>query len=173
MPHPRPHPLGPLPLRLASALLLLGAAGCDHGAGDAGHEAHATDPHATAHEAPAGTSKTPGPPANVVQAEMRLLEAALLTAVRGVGAQDVREVEHALHRVHAATERTRAALAEGRYHPPKNGDALDQFRALDLAFHEQLEPLVEASHANDVARTAEALGGVLRSCTPCHAEFRR
>lgn len=161
----------PLPLLLGTALLLLGAAGCDRRAHDTGHDGHATDPHAD-HAAPGAPRKTPGP-ANVVQAEMRLLESALLTAVRGVGAQDVREVEHALHRVHAATERTRTALAEGRYHPPKNGDALDQFRALDLAFHEQLEPLVEASHANDVARTAEALAGVLRSCTPCHAEFRR
>ena len=109
---------------------------------------------------------------NPVQAEMRLLSEAMEATVRGIGSGDVREVEHALHQVHAAKEKTEAALKDGSYHPPKNGDKLARFAELDEAFHQELERLVEASRSNDVTKTTEALSNTLRACQPCHSEFR-
>ena len=136
-----------------SLLVLLSACGersTDHG--------HAPSPAAAAK--------------NPVQAEMRLLNEAMEAAVRGIGAGDVREVEHALHRVHAAKETTEAALKDGSYHPPKNSDKLARFAELDEAFHRELERLVEASRSNDVTKTTEALSSALRACQPCHSEFK-
>lgn len=114
----------------------------------------------------------PDPSGNVVQQEMQLLTAALESAVRGIGTGDVRPLEHELHRVHAAKQATEAAIADGSYKPPKNPDALDRFTELDEAFHDELRKLVAASRANDLSATADALGGVLRSCEGCHSEFR-
>lgn len=161
----------PRSLSVLGLLALSGSAiGCDHDAHRDEHASHGDD-HASHGKAPAPASPTT-PPANEVQAEMRLLSEALEAAVRGIGAGDVRGVEHALHRVHAAKEKTAAALASARYRPPKNADRLPRFRELDEAFHGRLEPLVEASRANDVPRTAQALGAALESCHGCHTEFR-
>jgi len=148
--------------------------GCGHEHG-AEHESHAgsTGAEHESHATSTGAATPAGPPANAVQAEMRLLSEALETAVRGIGSGDVRGVEHALHKVHAAKEKTAADLAASRYRPPKNADRLPRFRELDEAFHGRLEHLVEASRANDVPRTAEALSGALQSCHGCHSEFRQ
>ena len=98
-----------------SLLLLLFAAGCTE------HSQHAPPPAPQA------------PPANPVQAEMRLLSATLQSAVRGIGAGDVRSVEHELHRLHAAKETTEAAIRSGSYRLPRNPDRVDRFRELDEA----------------------------------------
>lgn len=113
------------------------------------------------------------PPANAVQLEMRLLEAALITAVTGIGARDVRPVAPALHKVHAAKEATEKALERGAYVLPNRPGALARFKALDEAFHEHLEALVEASGKNDVPATAAAVGRALQACDTCHTEFRK
>lgn len=135
-------------------LLLLVVAGCTE------HSHHAPPPAPSA------------PPANPVQAEMRLLSATLQSAVRGIGAGDVRSVEHELHQLHAAKEATEAAIRSGAYRLPRNPDRVDRFRELDEAFHGGLGSLVQASRRNDVPATAEALGVVLRGCQGCHSEFR-
>jgi cytochrome c556 len=109
---------------------------------------------------------------NPVQQEMRLLTAALAGAVRAIGAGDVRHIEHDLHRVHAAKEKTEAAIHEGKYRPPKNAERMDEFHQRDEAFHRELSLLVEASRQNDVARASEQLGAVLRGCPGCHSVFR-
>lgn len=111
--------------------------------------------------------------ANPVQHEMRLLTAALVTAVKGIGSGDVRAVAHELRAVHAAKEATEQALRSGAYRPPKNPDELAHFHQLDEAFHRQLVDLVKASRANDLTGTARALGPVLASCQGCHTAFRR
>lgn len=139
---------------LSLLLLLMVAAGCTE------HSQHAP---------PAAPS---GPPANPVQAEMRMLSATLQSAVRGIGAGDVRSVEHDLHRLHAAKEATEAAIRNGSYRLPRNPDRVDRFRELDEAFHGGLGALVQSSRRNDVGATAEALGVVLRGCQGCHSEFR-
>lgn len=111
-------------------------------------------------------------PGNPVQNEMRLLTSILQATVGGIGARDVRPIEHELHRLHAAKEATEAALHDGSYRLPKNPDQLAAFAALDEAFHKDLEALVEASHANDVPRAVDALGAILHGCEGCHATFR-
>ncbi len=103
---------------------------------------------------------------------MRLLTATLETAVRGIGAGDVRAVAADLHRVHAAKAATEAALESGAYTLPKAPDQLARFRAMDEAFHGDLVGLVRASQRNDVAGVAAAVGVVLAGCPRCHAEFR-
>ncbi len=90
-----------------------------------------------------------------------------------IGMGDVRGVEHSLHKLHAAKEETEAALKGGSYHPPKNGENLARFHELDEAFHGQLGGLVQASRANDLPKTAEAVGKILGSCQGCHSEFRQ
>lgn len=125
----------------------------------------------TATTAPA-PAPAAAPPANAVQAEMRLLADAMAVAVRGVGTGDVREVQHALHRVHAAKEATGAAIASGAWKPAQRADQLPAFVAMDEAFHEHLGRLVAASGADDVPATAAALGDALRACDGCHAMFR-
>lgn len=133
---------------------------------------HAAHDHA-AHGAGEGSPPLPDTPdPNPVQAEMRLLTAALEGAVRGIGVGDVRGVQHDLHRVHAAREATEAALHAGSYRPPSHADQLERFVELDEAFHAELEALVAASARNDVPATAEALGRVTSRCEGCHAEFR-
>jgi cytochrome c556 len=138
-------------------MVLLMVAGC---AEKSDHASHAPTPAA------------PAPAANAVQSEMRLLTATLESAVRGIGAGDVRGVEHELHRLHAAKAATDAALDSGAYRLPKNPEGVARFRELDAAFHAGLGRLVDASQRNDVPATAQAVGVVLSGCQGCHSEFR-
>lgn len=149
--------------RSSLALLVLGAValGC-HEDQDSHH----------GHGAAAPSSAASGPPANPVQAEMRLLSEALAGAVHAVGRGDVRGVEHDLHRVHGAKEATEAAVKSGKWAPPKNADELERFRELDRAFHDELEKIVAASRANDVAGVAAGTGRALSACQGCHSDFR-
>lgn len=117
-------------------------------------------------------SAAPLAPGNAVQTEMRMLTSILEATVRAIGARDVRMIEHELHRLHAAKEATTAALRDGSYKLPKNHDQIHAFVAMDEAFHEHLGTLVVASRANDIPRTAEALGAIVRGCESCHAMFR-
>lgn len=114
----------------------------------------------------------PAPAANAVQSEMRLLTATLESAVRGIGAGDVRGLEHELHGLHAAKAATDAALESGAYRLPKNPEGVARFRELDAAFHGGLGRLVDASQRNDVPAAAQAVGVVLAGCQGCHSEFR-
>ena len=139
-----------------AAALALVVAGCR------GHD----EPQAPASSAPAAVA------ANPVQAEMRLLTAAMQVAVQAIGLGDVREVGHALHQVHEAKQATAAALAGGSYRTPKNGDQVERFRELDEAFHQHLARIVVASRTNDIDQTAQAVGKALAACNGCHAEFR-
>ena len=127
---------------------------------------------ASDHASHAPAVPAPAPAANAVQSEMRLLTATLESAVRGIGAGDVRAVEHEVHRLHAAKEATDAALESGAYRLPKNPEGIARFRELDSAFHGGLGRLVDASRRNDVPATAEAVGVVLSGCQGCHSEFR-
>jgi len=123
-------------------------------------------PHGSAESSPLPA------PGNPVQTEMRMLTSILEATVRAIGARDVRAIEHELHRLHAAKEATTAALRNGSYKLPKNPEQVATFVAMDEAFHEHLGALVVASQANDIPRTAEALGAIVRGCEGCHVMFR-
>jgi cytochrome c556 len=161
-------------LRIATAFVLVFLSACR----DRARDAEPAQGSATAHEhaaAPAAPAAAPAdaqPPGNVVQTEMRMLTSILEQTVRGIGVGDVRPIEHELHRLHEAKEATEAALKSGAYKLPKNPEGLEQFEAMDEAFHEQLGALVTASRANDVPAAAEAVGAILRGCPACHAAFR-
>lgn len=110
--------------------------------------------------------------ANPVQNEMRLLTSALEATVGGIGRGDVRSVEHEVHRVHLAKQATDEAIRAGSYRLPRNPGRLSDFRALDEAFHDDLERLVEASRRNDVNAAAQALSALVQRCDGCHRDFR-
>ncbi len=134
----------------------------------ASHDAHAAEARA----APVSLEQRPTPQ-NPVQAEMQLLELALMKAVRAFAEGDLRPIAQSLHEVHQAKERTEAAIHDGSYRPPKNPDQIETFVAMDEAFHDRLVDLVRASRANDPAQAGVALGQVLQGCEGCHAVFRR
>jgi hypothetical protein len=112
------------------------------------------------------------PGTNAVQAEMRLLHEAMRDSVTAIAFGRPAEIPERLHPVHAARERTEAALESGAYRLPKNADRLDAFRALDESFHDQLEKLVATAGSNDVEATASQLGVLIGTCNGCHVQFR-
>lgn len=150
-----------------AAIALIATAGCAAGAKPhvAGHEDHARESHA-GHAAPAHAEG-----ANPVQIEMHLLTEALSTAPASFAAGDLRPLEHRLHAVHAAKEKTGAAIANGSYRPPKNAGALARFEELDRTFHAILEKLAEHAAKNEIVPAAGAYGQVLAACNGCHTEF--
>jgi cytochrome c556 len=156
--------------KLILLLAALSTAAC--ATGGAHHEPHADGAPAAAQPA-AATLEPRRAPQNPVQAEMQLLEAALMKAVRSFAEGDLRPIAQSLHEVHQAKERTEAAIADGSYRPPKNPEAIDAFVAMDEAFHDRLVDLVRASRANDPVQAGAALGQVLAGCDGCHQVFRR
>ena len=153
----------PRPGRWMTHLLAAGAigvVGCHFGSAHSGHGG--------AHQPATATASG----ANVVRDEMRLLESALREAPAHFGSGDLRPIEHALHGVHAARERTAEALQSGSYRPPRNGGQLERFIELDREFHGQLEALAGAAARNDSQEAGAALGRVMQGCQGCHAEYR-
>jgi hypothetical protein len=112
------------------------------------------------------------PGVNVVQSEMRLLDEAMRDSVTAIAFGRLDEIPASLRRVHAARERTDEALENGRYRLPKNVERLETFRALDEAFHDQLEKLVVTARTSDAEATATQLGVVIGKCNSCHVQFR-
>lgn len=143
------------------AAIGLSVAACEHH--DHGHAAHDHSP------APAVSAEG----GNAVQNEMRLLNTAMRDAVTAIAMDDLASIPGSLHRVHMAREVTDKAVASGAYKLPKNPDRVAEFRALDEAFHADLEKLLAASRAKDAKATAAQVGVVLGKCSGCHAEFRR
>lgn len=150
---------------------LLPALGCSR-------EAHVQEPAAgvetdeavqTSASAP---SETPAPAPNVVQAEMQMLTTVMEDAVRAVGNGDVSQIGRALHALHAAKASTEAAVKNGSYAPPRNGDRISTFLAMDDDFHDLLRAMVAASRTNDVPAMAQAVGETIKACHSCHALFR-
>lgn len=140
---------------VAVALLALA---CDHA------EQAASSPSASPTALPDGVSP--------VQNEMRLLHEAMQGSVTAVANDDLGAIPHALHRVHQARGMTEAAIEDGSYRPPRNGEDVEGFVRMDEAFHHELEQLVRAARSGDSAATGQQIGVVLSRCSGCHERFR-
>lgn len=111
-------------------------------------------------------------PANAVQKEMRLLEAAMQESVAAIAKGDVRALPKRLHAVHMAGGDTSKALKDGTYKLPQHPHDVDAFLALDKAFHTEMIKMVKAARKNDVATTSAQLGKLMTRCHGCHATYR-
>ena len=146
-------------------------------ASEHGADAHsAGHPAAEAQAAPATGAMAlipPGPPANPVQAEMRLLNEATRDWVTAIAQNSLAAIPAGISRVHAARQVTDDALQRGEYSPPKGGAAARAaFIEQDEAFHGELVTLLRAAQANDLEAATRQLGVVLQGCTSCHTKFR-
>jgi cytochrome c556 len=123
--------------------------------------------------APAAATTDAAIAINAVQHEMQTLHAAMQATLTGIAYGDVRGVPAAFEAVDQARQATEAAIESGTYVLARNADHAADFRALDEAFHTDLERLVTAARKNDVPATSEAFGAAIARCQPCHAQFRK
>lgn len=178
----------------AAALLILFSGGCDRfeeeqGAGDdhggehsegpadergadkddqGGHGDH--DDHG-AGNAPTSLDELPED-VNAVQHEMRLLDEAMRTTLTLIANDQLEGIPDQIQTVHPAREITMEALEKGEYELPKNADRMEEFEALDEAFHDDLKALLEASREDDLEGATDAYGDIVQGCTNCHTEYR-
>ena len=159
--HRRPSTLATLAVALSAAAL-----SCK-----GGHD-HASTAPGPASPAPAAAAPLP-PPANAVQAEMRVLHEATRDWVTAVANNQLDVIPASIPRIHVAREATEKAVTSGAYAPPKGGpEAVQAFAAQDAAFHDELVKLLRAAKAKDLPATTKQLGVVLEGCTACHAAYR-
>ena len=148
-----------------------GKRGCEmHGGGMHGDGMHAAADGAACPMMGAASPTALPEGVNAAQNEMRLLNHAFHMSVTAAALGDVSVIPGLFHPVHQARELTDKALAEGAWKPAR-GD-LAAFKAMDEAFHGELEKLVRAAEANDVTAVAEQLDHLLPSCMACHAAHR-
>lgn len=142
-------------------------AGASHGGGTHGGGVHG----GAACPMMGGASPTAVPEGvNAVQNEMRLLNHAFHKSMTAAALGDVSIIPGLFHEVHQARGLTDKALADGTWKPAK-GD-LAEFKAMDGAFHGELEKLVHAAQANDVTAVVDQLDRLLPSCVACHTAYR-
>lgn len=133
-------------------------------------------PHEHAEPTPAPTPATApdalAPPANAVQNEMRILDAAIRDVLTMIANNELAPIPDRIFSVHGARDATEKAIAEKRYLPPRNDEGIEAFVATDRAFHDDLVRLVKAAKANDLQAATGAFASVVVGCTNCHQRFR-
>lgn len=175
----------------SAAALLMFLGGCDHfekehGVGGDHGDEHADgradkstggedeeqehDDHGTG-DAPASLDELPDD-VNAVQHEMLLLDEAMRTTLTLIANDQLDDIPPQIHQVHSARQITVEAIEAGEYKPPKNGDRMEDFEALDDAFHDDLKALLKASKEDDLRAATDAYGELVQGCTSCHTEFR-
>ena len=103
---------------------------------------------------------------------MRLLHEVLRDSVTAIAMGSIESIPERLHSIDRARELTDKAIETGAYKLPKNADKLDEFHALDEAFHHELETLGATAKSKNQTATATQLGVVLGECGGCHDRFR-
>ena len=177
--------------RLAiAATLLVGAQGCDSPKSADAPEAEA--PQRASNEAtsrPGGDETTapeesadqPAPPktlddlpegTNVLQHEMRLLNAAMRNTLTLIANDELEGIPAEIKRVHPARQLTVKAIKKGAYTPPRNGDDMEAFKRADDAFHQDLKGLLEAAKHDNIEAATDHYGKLVDGCTSCHTQFR-
>lgn len=122
--------------------------------------------------APAPTAPEKPPPANEVQAEMRILDAVMRDVLTMIANNELAGVPDKIFSVHGARAATEKAIAEKRYLPPRPEEGIEAFIATDNTFHDELVRLVRAAKANDLMGATAAYTSVVMGCTSCHQRFR-
>ena len=112
------------------------------------------------------------PASNPVQIEMRALHEGARAWLTAVSFNSLDSIPPTIEKIHAARNATEAALEQGTYKPPRNGERLDDFKRADEAFHAELVAFLGAAKDKDLVRTTHQLGVVLDRCTDCHQKFR-
>lgn len=112
------------------------------------------------------------PAENAVKHEMRLLDKAFKNLIDSLLLDTPEAIESPFHDVHRAKMATEKALKAGKVKLPKNGDKLDEFVALDEAFHGKLKRLLGAARKKDRKGIQASAHEILDSCVQCHSMFR-
>lgn len=125
------------------------------------HAGH--DKHSAADSAPAE---------DAVKHEMRLLDKAFKNLIDSLLLDAPEAIEAPFHDVHRAKMATEKALKAGKVKLPKNGDKLDEFVALDEAFHGKLKRLLGAARKKDRKGIKNSVHEIVDACVQCHSRFR-
>jgi len=138
--------------------LTIAASGWAQEDGHAGHDMHMAPDSASA--------------ADAVKHEMRLLDKAFKNLIDSLLLDTPEAIEAPFHDVHRAKMATEKALHAGKVKLPKNGDKLDEFVAMDEAFHGKLKKLLGAAGRKDRKGIEASAHDILGGCVQCHNRFR-
>ena len=112
------------------------------------------------------------PAADALKHEMSLLDKAFKNLIDSLLLDTPEAIEAPFHDVHRAKMATEKALHAGKVKLPKNGDKLDEFVALDEAFHRKLKRLLGAAGRKDRKGIKASAHDILGGCVQCHSRFR-
>jgi hypothetical protein len=146
----------------------------EHAADEHAADEHAADEHAADEQvgqSPTSLDELPEG-VNVVQNEMQLLTEAMQTTLVLIANDQLEGIPAQIKKVHPAKVLTHKAIKKGVYAPPKNAEKIDEFVALDDAFHDDLRGLLEASKKDDLQMATDKYGDLVQGCTSCHTKFR-
>ncbi len=105
--------------------------------------------------------------------EMIRLDAVFRDVVSGVALGDGRRVHEALETMHGTMEKTHEGVHHGTVVLRKNAGRLNEFISRDKQFHEKLEQLAHAAHADDQKAMVSLTKELLDRCVNCHRDFRQ
>ncbi len=109
---------------------------------------------------------------NPLVEEMLILDKVFRDVVSAVSLGNGEAAHQALKAMHGTMEKTHEGVEKGTVQIPRNADHLEEFVAMDTAFHDDLERLAHASHENDQKKMLELTKKLLDGCVACHQKFR-
>jgi cytochrome c556 len=104
--------------------------------------------------------------------EMLRLDEAVMQIASAVAVGDGDRVVVALEPVHGTMEKTHEGVRGGTVKLSRNADRMEEFMAMDKAFHEEIEKLEKAARKNDVDTMLTQTKKMLDGCVGCHKMFR-
>lgn len=110
---------------------------------------------------------------NPLVEEMMILDRVFCEVVSAVSLGDGERAQKALEGMHGTMERTHEGVQKGTVKIPKNAHLKEQFVKMDIRYHEKLETLARAAHANDQKRMLSLTKELLSGCVECHGIYRK